>query len=210
MAELPTELASENREKRLESIRRLTSLLLDIPQDRAEKNLPLVDHANFLHKFSENNISWKKVLPLYFIKDHIAQSKNNTFAVVREIKKINKDEIIITRNHFYNNFYNEKLPVERIKIRRKVENSEYFVFKSMLEDKFKKEVITLDGESFFTKLVKFKHFRDPRDFLFLQNIYYFRCIEEISDYYRIMNIVPQKSHLVLKDLKYYDFIKNFL
>ena len=201
------DLLSKN--ERIAQIKNLTKVLLDIPTDPLERNLPIVNHANFLHKYSEYNVNWCELIAAYFKKDHMNLS-DNSFAVVTEITKKNKDEIVITRKHIFNNFYNDQLSNEKITIRRKFENKKDVVFKSLKEDKFKKEVITIDADALYSKLVKFKYFRNPQEFLFYQNIYYFKCMEETYAFYKILGKVPKKQPLVLKNLKYYDFIKNFI
>ena len=200
----------DKKESRINDLRKLTNILLDVPTDSLERNLPLVDHANFLHKYSEYKVSWNQLIPLYFIKDHLNNSSDKSFAVVTEITKKGKDEIRIVRKHLFTNFYNEKLSDEKIYIKRKFEKKESLIFKSLKQDKFKKEVITIDADALYSKLVKFKYFRNPREFLFYQNIYYFKCMEETYGYYKLLNKIPPKQPLIPKDLKYYDFIKNFL
>ena len=199
----------ELKKEKISKIQKLTNILLDIPNDPIEKNLPLTNHAHFLHKFSDFNIKWSDIIPVYFIKDHISNINDKSFAIVTEIKKKSNNEITIVRKHIYNNYYNEQLASEKISIRRNEKKGE-LVFKSFREDKFKKEVITIDSDGLYSKLVKFKYFKTPKEFLFFQNIYYFKCMEEAYTYYKVLNKIPNKQDLVLKELKYYDFIKNFL
>jgi hypothetical protein len=211
MSEVSEKLELANKkESKINEIKKLTNILFDVPADSLEKNLPLVDHANFLHRFSEYGLQWNQLIPAYFIKDHMNNTSDKSFAVVTEISKKNKDEITIVRKHFFNNYYNETLSTEKISIKRKFEKKESLVFKSLKQDKFKKEVITLDADGLYSRLVKFKYFRNPREFLFYQNIYYYKCMEEIYGLYKLLNLIPPKQKLEPKDLKYYDFIRNFL
>ena len=210
MTEVSEKELTALKEEKIAKIRRLTNIVLDAPTDPLERNLPLVNHANFIHKFSEYNVKWSEVIPLYFVKDHINSTNDKSFAIVTEIKKKDNNEITIVRKHLYQNYYNEQLASEKISIRRKFDKKNDIVFKSLREDKFKKEVITIDAEALYSKLVKFKYFRNPQEFLFYQNIYYYKCMEETYNYYKLLNKIPKKQQFDLKDIKYYDFIKNFL
>lgn len=132
--------------------------------------------------------------------------------MIKNIRKVSNDEIEITRNIFSNDFYNDKpYDVEKILIKRKFpDKKEEPIFISFYEDKLKKKVTTLSADNFYSVIVKFKSFRNPNEVLFYQNIFYYKSLLELHEYYKLLGKVPDKKEYNLKKLYYHEFINNLL
>jgi hypothetical protein len=178
----------------------------------------LIEHANFVHNFSEYSINPNDVVSLYFVKHHAnnnAEENNylpdtNFIPVTTNVVKKDKDTIEITRIYLYNDYYNEKpYSTEKIIIKRNAQEKEN-IFISFYEDKMKKTVTSISADSIYSKVVKFKSFRNPNELLFLQNIFHYKSIIEMYNYYKMMNKLPPKKDLVLNNLYYHEFMKNLI
>ena len=124
---------------------------------------------------------------------------------------INNDEIEITREILSKDFYNN-LPysTEKILIKRKHESIEDPIFVSLYEDKLKKKVISLSADSLYTVVIKFKSFRNPNEVLFFQNVFYYKNILELHEYYKALGKVVDKKEFNLKNVLYHEYIKNLI
>lgn len=203
-------------EKNLESKKFAIEKFSNISSNyKSELNSPakLPEHGNFIHSFLDYNIRANEVVPLYFLKHH---STDNNFSlsvslipVITDIKIKDKDTIELTRVHLYTDFFNSAPhPTEKILIKRNVSKEKDEVFVSYYEDKMKKEITSITYGGYMTKIVKFKMFRNPNELLFLQNIYYYRCVLETYFYYKKLNKVPDKKELSSVNMYYHEFIKN--
>jgi hypothetical protein len=109
----------------------------------------------------------------------------------------------------YSDFYNKSpYPTEKISIKRNASKDKDEVLVSFYEDKMKKEITSITYGGFMTKIVKFKMFRNPNELLFLQNIYYYRCILETYFYYKQLNKVQNKKEFSSVNMYYHEFMKN--
>ena len=180
-------------------------------------NKRLIEHANFIHDLSENNISPIDIISLYFIKHHTNNSEDNSLLpdsnfipVTTNILKKDNDTIEITRVYLYTDYYNNKpYSTEKIVIKRNAKEKEN-IFISFFEDKMKKTITTVSADSIYTKVAKFKSFRNPNELLFFQNIFHYKCILDMYNYYKMMNRFPAKKDLVLNNLYYHEFMKNLI
>jgi len=181
-------------------------------------NKKLIEHANFIHNFSEYSINPKDVVSLYFVKHHSSngsQENNylpdtNFIPVTTNVIKKDVDTIELTRIYLYNDYYNDKpYSTEKIIIKRNAKEKEN-IFVSLYEDKMKKTVTSISVDSTYTKVVKFKSFRNANELLFLQNIFHYKSIIEMYNYYKMMNKLPPKKDLILNNLYYHEFMKNLI
>lgn len=206
-------------ESKIKYLNNLEELVINTKYDEAESistnkteiykndnsnNKNIIEHANYYHDFKDNKLTYKELIPLYFIKDN--KTSKSKICVVKNIKMKDNDTLEIVRDHLYLDFFNE-MPynTERIIIKRKGENSALLALK---EDKFKKEAISFGFDSLMKKTVRFKAFRNANEMLFFQNIFYYNCILETHQYYQNMNLIPDKKKLALENLYYHEHIKN--
>lgn len=188
-----------------------------IKQKRTSSNSnsnKLIEHANFYHSFAEKNVKAMNIVPLYFTIHHDTEGDSTNLPsivnpIITDIKEIDQDSVEITRIHLYENFYN-KAPysTEKIIVKRNVQNNKDDVLTSYYEDKFKKGITSLTADGSLTKIIKFKIFRDAKEVLFYQNIFYYRCILETYAYYKKLNKVSDKKEFSIHNMSYHEFIKN--
>ena len=153
------------------------------------------------------SLNYNNILSFHFILFKLYSK----FYIIRNIRKISKDEIEITRSILSEDLYNN-LPydTEKIFIKRKTEHLEDPVFVSLYEDRFKKKVVTISADSLYSVVVKFKTFRNPNEVLFFQNIFHYKCILELHEYYKQLGKIPSKKEFNLKSLYYHEYIKNLI
>jgi hypothetical protein len=177
----------------------------------------LIEHANFIHNFAEYHINPIDLVSLYLIKHDTNSNKESNYLpdtnfipVTTNVIKKDKDTIEITRVYLYDDYYNNKpYPSEKIVIKRNAKDKENF-FISFFEDKMKKTITSISADSIYTKVAKFKSFRTTQELLFYQNIFHYKCILDMYNFYKLMNKIPPKKDLVLNNLYYHEFMKNLL
>lgn len=131
--------------------------------------------------------------------------------IITNVKKLNDDQVEITREYLYTDFYNEKpYNKEKIIISRQVKKQEDPLFISFYEDNLKKMVTSITNDSQFSKVVKFKAYRNANELLFFQNIFHYKMILEMNNYYRMLNKLPEKKHFKKENILYHEFIKNLI
>ncbi len=131
--------------------------------------------------------------------------------IISNIKKLCDDQIEITREYLFNDFFNNKpYNKEKIIISRNVKKPDDPIFISFYEDSLKKTVISMSNEGQFSKIVKFKAYRNPNELLFFQNIFHYKMILEINNYYRILNKIPEKKFFRREEILYHEFMKNLI
>lgn len=81
---------------------------------------------------------------------------------------------------------------------------------SFFEDDLKKSVTTITNDSQFSKVVKFKSFRNPNELLFFQNIFHYKMILHMNIYYRMLGKIPEKKIFKKENILYHEFIKNLV
>lgn len=223
--EKPKDLSNVSDNKKLKEIEKLQNLIFSgegeniestETEDKSTKSKKLIEHANFLHNFSDYGIRANDVVPLYFIKNHPNEEDGNfqlsssVFPIITNINQKDDDTIEITRRIFYNDF-NNKPPynTERITIRRNTSGNKKPIFLSFYEDKMKKEIRDLRENGTYTIIAKFKYFRNPTEMLFLQNIYYYICSLETHFYQKkLTKETSFKVDFSIHNMPYNKFLKN--
>ena len=110
----------------------------------------------------------------------------------------------------YVDLYNSKpYSSEKIIIKRKPREKEEMLI-SFYNDKFKKSITSLLQDGQFSKMIKFKTFRNPKEILFYQNIFQYRCILETYNYYKLLNKFPSKKNPTINNLLHHEFMKNLI
>ncbi len=131
--------------------------------------------------------------------------------IITNIKKLNDDQVEITREFLYNDFYNQKpYNKEKIIISRQVKKPEDPLLISFYEDSVKKVVTSISNDSQFSTVVKFKAYRNANELLFFQNIFHYKMILEINNYYKMLDRIPEKKQFKKENILYHEFIKNLI
>lgn len=195
-------------DEKIQDLNKISDLIFESNNNEKNQNSnKMLEHANFYHNFAEKNISSFDLVTSFFSKEH-DDTQNNFIPIITYIKERNKDTIEISRIHLYKDYYNDKpYNTEKIIINRKAIGNEN-LFISLYENKFKKIITTFTSDSLFTKVAKFKAFRNPNEVLFFQNIFHYQCILEINKYYTHLTKTPDKKELNFKNLAYHEFMKN--
>jgi hypothetical protein len=159
-------------------------------------------HGNYHHDYSQQGLNGADITYGYLNKED-----DNNIILINNIKVIDNNTLELNRVYLNKNFYNkEPYDTERLIIKR---NSHASLI-GKRDDKFKKVGTLISTDGNFTSSIRFKHFRNPNEILFNQNVFYYKSIIDTYKIYKILNKVPSKKECDIKKLFYYEYIKNLI
>lgn len=182
--------------------------------DKFQKNEKkyLKEHAHFQYDFTQN-LDYLKIL-FTILNSHNVIPNSSFFSVNSNLKFSEKDNTLeLCRRRIYYNYYNNP---DYIKNNSKSEicNEKIIINKDkglimFIDDDFKKEGILLSKDNIMTKTVKFKKAKNIQELIFLQNIYNYNNIINVSHYINsIYGFSGNKK--TLDEFSYHDYLKNLL